>query len=221
MGRKKLERFKENFNSKNVVEDGKPFFGHSGGKWKSDHFENDHELVVELGCGKGEYTIGLASHFPDKNFIGVDIKGARIWVGSRMAKEGKLENVAFLRTQIEMLERHFSPDEIDEIWVTFPDPRPKDRDEKRRLTAPGFMNRYKALLKNDGWLKFKTDNTELFQYTLDILKSDFKIKNLEYTFDLYESEMMNEHFGIKTKYETLFHEKGESIKYLKFQFDYS
>ena len=218
MGRNKLERFEDNRKSIYVVEDGKPFFGECGGKWKSDFFKNDNDLIVELGCGRGEYTIGLGTKFLNKNFVGVDIKGSRIWVGSRKAKDLEMKNVAFLRTQIELIERHFGVGEIDELWITFPDPRPKDRDEKRRLTAPNFLRMYRSLIRDDGWVKFKTDNTDLFNYTLEVLQTEIKIKNLEYTFDLYDSELILEHHDVKTKYETLFFEKGESIKYMKFQF---
>lgn len=219
MGRKKLERFQDNAERYNVVQDGKENFGQLVGKWRPDHFKNNNDLVVELGCGRGEYTVGLGEKNADKNFVGVDIKGSRIWVGSSYALEHKLDNVAFLRTQIELLDKHFGEQEISEIWVTFPDPRPKDKDEKRRLTAPRYLDTYKKLLKKGGWLKFKTDNTPLFDYTLDLIREKLvKVKNLEYTYDLYNSEYMDEHFGVKTKYEKLFFEKGERIKYLKFQF---
>ncbi|MEP2023075.1 MAG: tRNA (guanosine(46)-N7)-methyltransferase TrmB [Reichenbachiella sp.] len=219
MGRKKLDRFQDNAERYNVVQDGKSNFGNLIGKWRSEHFKNDQNLVVELGCGRGEYTVGLGEKIPDTNFVGVDIKGSRIWVGSSYAIENGLKNVAFLRTQIELLDKHFGENEIDEIWVTFPDPRPKDKDEKRRLTAPRHMEVYKQLLKNDGWVKFKTDNTFLFDYTLELFQEGIvKVKNLVHTHDLYNSEFMDEHFGVKTKYEKLFFEKGESIKYMKFQF---
>lgn len=219
MGRNKLERFRDNAARYNVVQDGKDNFGKLQGKWRSNHFKNDKELVVELGCGNGEYSVGLGEIFPDKNFIGVDIKGSRIWVGSSYAMANKLENVAFLRTQIELVDKHFSQNEIDEIWITFPDPRPKDRDIKRRLTAPRHMNVYRQLLKKEGWVKFKTDNTPLFDYTLALFEKEIQVKNLSHTHDLYDSEFMDEHHGVKTKYEQLFYDKGESIKYMKFQFD--
>jgi len=219
VGRKKLERFQDNAERYNVVQDGKPNFGHLIGKWKEEHFKNEQNLVVELGCGRGEYTVGLGEKQPECNFVGVDIKGSRIWVGSSYAIKNNLENVAFLRTQIELLDKHFGENEIDEIWVTFPDPRPKDKDEKKRLTAPRHLEVYKKLLKDDGWVKFKTDNTFLFDYTLELFKEgQVKVKNLVHTHDLYHSEYMDEHFGVKTKYEELFYNKGESIKYMKFQF---
>jgi len=132
-----------------------------------------------------------------------------------------LDNVAFLRVNIVQLEDFFEKDEVSEVWVTFPDPRPKDRDEKRRLTSPRYLEMYKDILKKDGWLKFKTDNTPLFDYTLSLFDNEVKIKNLRYTHDLYNSEYMDEHHGVKTKYEKLFHDQGESIKYMKFQFEKS
>ena len=217
--RKKLERFADNAARKNVIEQGKEIFENTAGKWNDLVFENEHDIVVELGCGRGEYTVGLAEIFHDQNFIGVDIKCSRIWVGSTYAIENKLDNVAFLRTQIGLLDRHFSASEIAEIWITFPDPRPKSRDEKRRLTSPKHMEMYKTLLKKEGWVKFKTDNSPLFDYTLELLNTSIKVKNLSFTHDLYKSTMNEEHHGVKTKYEQLFHEKGESIKYLKFQFE--
>ncbi|RJE75007.1 tRNA (guanosine(46)-N7)-methyltransferase TrmB [Reichenbachiella sp. MSK19-1] len=219
MGRKKLERFEDNAVRYNVVENGKACFGQLVAKWRDDHFKNEKPLVVELGCGRGEYTTGLGEKFPDRNFVGVDIKGARIWVGSNYAIENQLDNVAFLRTKIEQIVDHFGENEISELWITFPDPRPKDKDEKRRLTSPRFMEMYRKLLAEDGWVKFKTDSTFLFDYTLELIETgQFKVKNLSSTHKLYDSEYMDEHFGVKTKYEQLFYDKGEDIKYMKFQF---
>lgn len=218
--RTKLKRFAENANRANILEPGKTLYEEVKGNW-SDFFKNENDLVVELGCGKGEYSVGLAEHFPNQNFIGVDIKGERIWVGSTQAIDMDLHNVAFLRTQILLLEKFFVPNEVGEIWITFPDPRPKDRDIKRRLTSPRFMKMYKSILKNDGWVKFKTDSTSLFEYTLEIIKDGtLDVKDLSYTFDLYDSEFQDEHFGIKTKYEKIFSDKGEKIKYMKFRFNY-
>lgn len=219
--RKKLDRFRDNAQRRNIVEKGKPVFETIKGNWNKDLFGNENEIVVEFGCGRGEYTVGLAEKFPDKNFIGVDIKGARIWVGSTYAINNNLENVAFLRTDILMLEDYIGENEVDDLWITFPDPRPKDRDEKRRLTSPRYMEKYRSILKPDGWVKFKTDNTPLFDYTLGLLDGTIKVKNLQYTHDLYHSEYMDEHHGVKTKYEKLFYDKGESIKYMKFQFENS
>lgn len=215
--RRKLERFAQNKLSRNVLEDGKEIFENIKGKWH-EFFGNDHPLVVELGCGRGEYTIGLAQNEPHKNYIGVDIKGDRIWRGSSQAMEFGLDHVAFLRTQIVLLDKFFEKGEVSEIWITFPDPRPKDRDIKRRLTSPRFLKMYSQLLKEDGWIRFKTDNTPLFDYTLALFDSDIKVKDLEYTHDLYNSPLLEEHYGVKTKYEKIFTEKGEDIKYMKFRF---
>jgi tRNA (guanine-N7-)-methyltransferase len=216
--RNKTDRYKQNRESRNVLEEGKPLFEMIKGKWNEEFFDDNLPLVVELGCGRGEYAVGLAERFGDKNFIGVDIKGDRIWKGSQRAQALGLSNVGFLRTQIQMLEKFFEAEEVSAIWITFPDPRPKDRDEKRRLTSPRFLDMYKAMLKKDGWVYFKTDSTPLFQYTLDLLREKYAIKDMEYTFDLYQSDLWEEHYGIKTKYELIFTEKGETIKYMKFRF---
>jgi len=216
--RNKLFKFRENFESKNVLEPGKPLYEEIKGRWNSDFFGNDHPLVVELGCGRGEYSVGLARHFSNLNFIGVDIKGARIWKGSKQAEQEGLINVGFLRTQIQLIDKFFMPGEIAAVWITFPDPRPKERDEKRRLTSGRFLTMYKTLLKHDGWVYFKTDNTPLFEYTLALIKSEYQIKDLQFTLDLYKSDLWEEHFGIKTRYEQMFTDRGESIKYMKFRF---
>ena len=216
--RGKLARFQDNLESKNVLEPGKELFEAIKGRWNTDFFENDLPLVVELGCGRGEYSVGLAEHISNQNFIGVDVKGARIWKGSQQAQQKGLQNVGFLRAQIQLIENFFNPGEVSAFWITFPDPRPKDRDVKRRLTSPRYLDMYKTLLKEEGWVYFKTDSTPLFEYTLEVLKDKYLIKDLEYTFDLYKSDLWQEHFGIKTKYELLFTEKGEDIKYLKFRF---
>jgi len=217
--RQKKRRFEENKLRPNLVESGKDFYDEIKGKWHLKVFTDQQPIVLELGCGKGEYTLGLAQAFPNRNHIGVDIKGDRLWVGSGIALREGIQNAAFLRTQIQFLEHFFKKGEIEEIWVTFPDPRPKEKDDKRRLTAPRFLAIYQNLLKPDGWLKFKTDNTELFNYTLELInKNRISIKNLAFTHDLYNSEYVFEHYEIKTKYERKFAALGETIKYLKFQF---
>ena len=219
MTRQKKRRFEENKLRPNLVESGKDFYDEIKGKWHLKVFTDQQPIVLELGCGKGEYTLGLAQAFPNRNHIGVDIKGDRLWVGSGIALREGIQNAAFLRTQIQFLEHFFKKGEIEEIWVTFPDPRPKEKDDKRRLTAPRFLAIYQNLLKPDGWLKFKTDNTELFNYTLELInKNRISVKNLAFTHDLYDSEYEDEHFEIKTKYERKFAALGETIKYLKFQF---
>ena len=202
--------------SENVIEPGKPLFDNIHGKW-NEFFGNDNEIVVELACGWGEYTLSLAEKFPNRNFIGIDIKGDRVWRGSQYAQNKELENVAFLRMHIIEILSLFDENEIDEIWLTFPDPRPKDRDEKHRLSNKSFLQKYQKLLKTDGWFKFKTDNTRLFDYTLDVL-TDFQIRDHVFTHDLYHSPLLGEHYDIKTKYERIWTEKGEKIKYMKFRF---
>ena len=216
--RKKLRRFEENAQRRNVVEPGKPLFETIKGKWKEKQFKNDNPITLELACGRGEYTVGLAQHSNASNFIGIDIKGDRIWKGSSHADTLGLEHVAFLRTKIHDLLNFFAPGEVSEIWLTFPDPRPRDRDIKRRLTNPRFLDMYKEVLEPEGWFRFKTDNTGLFEYTLEVLAERNDIRNLEFTKDLYNSPLNAEHFGIKTKYEKMFSEAGEKIKYLKFRF---
>lgn len=216
--RKKQQRFNDNKVNRNVIEPGKDIFENIKGKWRSDFFQNENEIVLELACGRGEYSTGLGAIYPKRNYIGIDIKGNRIWVGSKKARLEGLDNVAFLRTQIDHLEKFFEPGEINEIWIVFPDPRPKSSDEHRRLTSPKYLEIYKKLLAPGGLIHFKTDNTGLFDYTLTLLESRTDIQDLEYTWELYKSAFAEEHHGIKTKYEHQFSEQGHEIKYLKFRF---
>lgn len=216
--RNKLERFKENRERENVVEPDKEIARKIKGKWQEVFFENQNPIVLELACGRGEYTVGMAKIFPEKNFIGVDIKGDRIWKGSSKAEEEGLTNAGFCRTYILMIDNFFEENEVDEIWITFPDPRPKKRDIKRRLTSPRFLEIYKKLVKPGGTVFLKTDNTPLFEYTLEVLQERDDVSNLHYTFDLYNSEMRPEAYDIKTRYEKKFHAAGEDIKFLRFQF---
>ncbi len=217
MGRKKLDRFADNREAHNVIQEGKALYTQIKGKWRESYFENENPLVLELGCGRGEYTVGLARVFPQKNFIGVDIKGSRIWKGSQIALREDLRNVGFLRTYIQNIDLFFAPNEVDEIWVTFPDPRPKDRDEKRRLIHPRFLHLYRSLMKSEGTVHLKTDNTGLFEYALEVLE-DWKIKDLQFTRDLYKSELNQIHQGIQTNFEAKFTAQGYKIKYLQFSF---
>lgn len=218
MSRKKLQRFKENEANRNVVQAGKAIFETIKGNWNKLQFPIDQPIVVELACGRGEFTVGLARQYPNANFIGVDIKGSRIWKGSTIAIQEGLENVAFLRTQIQELEKYFDSREISELWITFPDPFPRDGDEKRRLTSGKFLDMYKPLLVKGGIVHFKTDNTGLFDYTLELLKYREDVEILLFTHDFYASPYRDEHHGIQTRYEKMFSEKGEKIKYLKFRF---
>ena len=218
MGRNKLERFKYNDENPMVVQAGKPLYETIKGKWREELFQNDRELVLELACGRGEYTVGLAEVYPERNFVGVDIKGARIWKGIKFATENGLKNVGFLRTYIQNIDQFFAPKEVSEIWVIHPDPRPKDSDERRRLTHPRFLELYRNLLVDDGWFHFKTDNAGLFEYTLEVLK-DWKIKDFEFTRDLYKDEkLLALHHGIKTRYELKFTAEGHKVHYMRFRF---
>jgi len=217
--RDKIKRFREIAERFNVVNPEKVIYESIKGLWCQYQFKNDHAIVLELACGRGEYTIGLASQFPNKNFVGVDIKGDRIWVGSSRAIADDLNNVAFLRTQIQFLDKFFEKEEVSEIWITFPDPRPKLRDEKHRLTNNRYLDLYKCILRKNGYVHFKTDNTALYAYTLETLDSRNDIHHLLKTDDLYNSPYNDLHFGIKTKYENKFASLGEKIKYIRFQFN--
>lgn len=214
----KLKRFEIIANRENVIEPGKEIFQTIKGKWNTDYFKQDQPITLELACGRGEYSVGMARLFPDRNFIGVDKKGDRLWKGSTWAVEDQLANVAFLRTEILFIEGFFEPGEVDEIWLTFPDPRPRIRDIKRRLSSSRYIDMYKKLLKPVGYFRFKTDNTDLFNFTLDELALRNDMIDFEYTHDLYESSLRPECYDIKTKYEEMFAAKGEKIKYLRFRF---
>lgn len=216
--KRKLERFKIIEERENVIEPTKPSYTKMKGAWNTSFFKNDNPITVELACGRGEYTTGLARLFPERNFIGVDIKGERIWKGSTVAFEENMANVGFLRAHILTIENFFDESEIDEIWLTFPDPRPRKGDVKRRLTSPRFIEMYKRLLRKDGFFRLKTDNTGLYEYSVEEFSARTDIKNFKYTDQLYNSDLRPECFDIKTKYEEAFAAKGETIKYLRFQF---
>lgn len=215
MARQKRKKFAVVEQLDHVIQPGKDLFGKLKGKWNKAIFKNDNDIVLELGCGRGEYTIGLAERFKDKNFIGIDIKGDRIFKGALKAREDNMKNVAFLRIKIQELIDHFGEDEVSEIWITFPDPRPKKRDEKRRLTSLRFMNMYYKILKNGGRIHLKTDSKDFFQFTIDSLKN-YQTENIVSTFDLYNSALNEDHFGIMTRYEEKFTAQGFSINYIRF-----
>lgn len=214
----KLKRFEIIANRENVIEPGKEIFQTIKGKWNTDYFRRNRPITLELACGRGEYTVGMARLFPDRNFIGVDKKGDRLWKGSTWAVEDQLANVAFLRTEILFIESFFEPGEVDEIWLTFPDPRPRLRDIKRRLSSSRYIDMYKKLLKPEGYFRFKTDNTDLFNFTLEELAVRNDLTDFEHTHDVYESSLRPECYDIKTKYEEMFAAKGAKIKYLRFKF---
>ncbi len=185
------------------------------GKWNSDFFKNSNPIVLELACGKAEYTVGLAQKYPEKNFIAIDIKGARMWKGAKQTLEMGLKNTAFLRTRIEILDSFFAEDEVSEIWLPFPDPQPKK--PSKRLTSPRFFNLYRKFLKDKSLIHLKTDNFYLFQYTLKVLEKN-NVKPLIAVEDIYEAGLNNEVTQIKTFYEKQFLEEGKKITYLCFEF---
>jgi len=188
------------------------------GKWLSNNFKNNNPIVLELGCGKGEYTIGLAQNNLNKNYIGVDVKGNRIWNGAKIATDTNMQNVSFLRSRIELIDHCFAPNEIDEIWITFPDPQPQKPRARQRLTHPIFLNRYKHFLKPNGFVHLKTDSTSLYEFTLEVIEEN-KLPLIWNTNNLYQNcpAERKELIEIKTYYETLFTGKGEDIKYILFK----
>lgn len=222
MGKNKISRFEENKTLPNVIQPTREQainnFNRKG-KWHR-FFENENPIVLELGCGKGEYSVGLAAAFPEKNFIGIDIKGARFWFGAKEAIHNKLKNVVFLRTQIELIDNLFAKNEVSEIWITFPDPQIKYRRSKHRLTNPEFLSKYKKILRKDGIIHLKTDSEFLYGYTLGILQgSGHEILTAHH--DIYgaveyqpDTPLLRE---IKTYYEKLFSSKGKTITYIKFK----
>ena len=218
MGRNKLDKFRDNALRSNVIEPGKDILNSIKGNWRNMQFNNQNPLVLELACGKGDYTVGLGRLFPGKNFIGVDIKGSRIWTGSSLAETDGLRNVAFLRIHILNLGEYFEENEVDSIWITFPDPRPRDRDERKRLIHPRFLEIYRKILKPGGTIFLKTDNDLLFRYSLDILSNFEGVEGLVFTWDLYHSDLLDDHYNLMTNYEKKFLEEGIKIKYLKFSF---
>ena len=222
MGKGKLEKFAEMETFKNVFQypfsvlENVPF--DMKGHWCDDYFKNKHPIVLELGCGKGEYTVGLARLFPDVNFIGVDIKGARMWTGAKQALAEGLDNVAFLRTNIEMIDRFFATDEVREIWLTFSDPQMKNA--RKRLSSTYFMNRYRRFLVDGGVVHLKTDSNFLFTYTSLMVEKN-QLPLLQKTADLYHTAEVDEAtrriLSIQTYYESMWMERGLNIKYIKFR----
>ncbi len=217
MGRKKQLRIESINTRENVFEAGFEIETGIAGNWNTNFFSNTNPIVLELGCGRGEYTIGLAEKNPHKNYIGVDVKGDRIAVGSKQALEKGLTNVAFLRTNILFLDQQFAANEVSEIWITFPDPRTRLRDEKRRMTHQRFLEMYKNICIENGKLFLKTDNRPFFDFSLESIQN-FGLKNIEYSFDLYNSPLLADAEGIKTRFEDIFTKKGFNINFLKCKF---
>ncbi len=215
MTKRKLQRFNEIGTFKNVLQldEGKAFKGN----WQS-FFGNDKPLVLELACGKGEYSVNLGLKFPDKNFIGIDYKGNRLWVGAKMALLEGIDNVAFLRIQIQNILDHFAEGEIDEIWITFPDPQAQSPLERKRLTNPTFLQKYRHILKKGGFVNLKTDNDGFYAYTLEkITEANYTIH--QQTTDVYKSDILNDVLSIKTHYERIYLQKDKNINYVKFSFE--
>lgn len=223
MGSKnKLKRFKENETFPNVIQPTREeVFDDSlklKGNWKQDFFKNDHPIALELGCGKGEYSVNLAKLFPNKNFLGIDIKGARFWRGAKTALEENISNVGFLRTQIELIDYLFEENEVDEIWITFPDPQIKYKRTKHRMTNPEFLAKYKKILKPNGKVHLKTDSEYMHGYTLGLLQG--LGLNIEYAHhDVYgTTNAPKEVTEIQTYYESQYLAIGKKITYLRFNF---
>jgi tRNA (guanine-N7-)-methyltransferase len=220
LGKNKLRRFAELGTLERVFQPGSDFRNSDHplkGNWQKEVFHNSNPIVVELGCGRGEYTVEMARMFPEKNFIGIDRKGARLWRGAKTSNEDKMLNTAFLRVQIEHLGSFFSEGELSEIWITFPDPQPQQSREKNRMTSQRFLDMYRKILVPNGLVHLKTDNVGLFDYTLEMAALN-KCKTGTVTRDLYGEQLSDPVLQIKTTYEKRFLAEGMKINYLNFTF---
>jgi tRNA (guanine-N7-)-methyltransferase len=217
----KLKRFNENNTFHNVFQPKREELVDAvyplKGQWNQQFFKNSNPLVLELGCGKGEYTVGLAERYPNKNFIGIDIKGARFWRGAKTAVENKMPNVAFIRAQIELIEQLFETNEVDEIWITFPDPQIKYKRTKHRMTNATFLKRYKNILNDTGIVHLKTDSEFMHGYTLGLLHGQGH--EVQYAnHDVYRQEgSPDEVTAIQTFYENQYLDKQKAITYIRFK----
>mgnify|MGYP000277306398 CR=1 FL=1 len=221
MGKNKLKRFRENETFTNVLQPSREEILSGNfplkGKWASDFFQNENPIVLELGCGKGEYTVNLAQQYPQKNFIGVDIKGARFWRGAKTALEEKVPNAAFLRCQIELIDMIFASNEVAEIWITFPDPQIKYKRTKHRLTNADFLEKYKKILAPEGLIHLKTDSEFLHGYTLGLLHG-LGYEILYANHHIYRNEgAPAEVLAIQTTYEKIYLAQGKPITYIRFR----
>ncbi len=219
MPKNKIRKFNENLTFSHLFQLGYHELMDHGfdlkGKWSKSFFKNDYPIILELGCGKGEYTVGLAEKHPSNNYIGMDVKGARLWRGAKSSEELKLSNVAFIRAKIELIDFFFTTNEVDEIWVTFPDPQPKSHKAHKRLISPRLLSLYKTILKPEGIIHLKTDNVGLFEYCLEIIESE-KHQLIYQTKDLYNSNLEEDVISIQTFYEKHYLTEGKKINYLKF-----
>lgn len=222
MGKNKIRRFAENETFACLVQPAFEEIFHKDhklkGRWRGDFFRNDRPICLELGCGRGEYTVALGQRNPGTNYIGVDIKGARMWRGAKTATEYSLKNVGFLRTRIEFIDSFFAPDEVDEIWITFPDPQLKKGRAKKRLTAPGFLSLYARFLKPDGVIHLKTDSQRLHEYTKAVVAEN-GLPLEECNADIYGTGLADETLSVKTAYESRYLDEGLPITYLRFRLD--
>jgi tRNA (guanine-N7-)-methyltransferase len=212
MGKPKLFKFADLKNHANIFDED----NRMKGKWKEEFFRNDSEIVLELACGKGEYTIGLAKLFPGRNFIGMDLKGNRIWSGARIGRLEGLSNIAFIRNQIDHIEEFFEFGEVDEIWITFPDPYLKPSKRKKRLTSPRFLALYRKILKKGGRIHLKTDNDELYDFTLAVIREGGH-ELIHNHSDIYAEGVCHLTHDIQTYYEKLHLKNGLTIKYVCFK----
>lgn len=213
MGQNKLQRFADIATFNNVYE----YPENMKGAW-NEHFKNNNPITLELACGKGEYTIGLASMYADRNFIGIDVKGNRIWVGAKIAIEHELNNAAFLRTQIGMIDTYFTKNEVHEIWITFPDPQLRISNIRRRLTHPIFLRKYKQFLIPGGYINLKTDSPTLYAFTKEVIKT-FGLTVIKDSTDISVDFSSDKELAIKTHYESLDIAQSNRIHYLKFSID--
>lgn len=220
MGKNKLQRFAENTTFGNLFQPSFTEVFHNDfylkGQWQKKYFGNQHPITIELGCGKGEYTLALAAKYPEKNFIGIDIKGARLWYGAKAAHNNKSTNIAFIRSRIEFIRSFFSKDEVEEIWITFPDSQLKKRRIKKRLTSSGFLRSYQTFFKDNGIIHLKTDNDILYRYTYAIAKKN-ALPILQASNNIYSENIHDEILYTKTFYEKQHLAKGLTIKYIAFR----